>query len=78
MLEFVADFDPHKLAITLQQITQWFGYDVILTCEVVPRDRLHKTEQCREEPDPSPSLDVIASVQHIKQQVERVTQSIAN
>ena len=65
---------------------QWFGYDVIVTCEVVTRDRLHEMEQCREEPNPSPCLDVTgnnfetptASVQHIEQQVERVTQSTVN
>ena len=56
--EFASDFDPHKIAITLQQITQWFGYDVIVNCEVVTKDILHEIEQCREEPDPSPSLDI--------------------
>ena len=25
VLEFATDFDPHKIAMTLQQITQWFG-----------------------------------------------------
>ena len=72
--------------MTLQQITQWFCYDVIVTCEVVTRYRLHEIEQCREEPDLSPSLNITgknfetptASVQHIKQQLEKVTQSIVN
>ena len=41
--------------MTLQQITQWFGYDVIVNFEVVTRDRLHEIEQCRDEPDPSPT-----------------------
>ena len=58
MLEFASDFDPHKIAMTLQQITQWFGYDVIVNCEVVTRDRLHEIEECREEPNSSPSLDI--------------------
>ena len=34
------------------------GYDVIIICEVVTRDRLHETEHGREEPNPSPSLDM--------------------
>ena len=79
VLEFATDFDPYKIAMTLQQITQWFGYDAILNCEVVTRDRLHEIEQCGEEPDPSLSLDITGKnfetptspVQHIEQ-VERV------
>ena len=70
----------------LQQIIQWFGYDVVITCEVVTKDKLNSIEQSRGEPNPSPSLDVtgknsetpIASVQKIEQQVQRVTQNIAN
>ena len=50
LLEFATDFDLHKITMTLQQITQWFGYDVIVNCEVVTRDKLHEIEQCREEP----------------------------
>ena len=42
----------------LQQITQWFGYEVVITCEVVTKDRLNEIEQSKEEPNPSPSLDV--------------------
>ena len=61
---------------------QWFSCDVIITCEVVTRDKVHDIEQEREEPNPSPSSDVTgknfetptASVQ----QVERVTQCIVN
>ena len=86
MLEFLTDFDLHRIAMNLQQIIQWFGHDVIITCEVVTRDRLHEIEQGKEEPNPSPSLDVTgknsetptASVQQIEQQEERVTQSIVN
>ena len=77
MLEFSTDFELHKIAMNLQQIKQWFGYDKISTCEVVTRDRLHEIEQGRGEPNPSPSLDVTgkifatptASVQQIEQQV---------
>ena len=58
VLEFPTDFELHKIAMNLQQIMQWFGYDVIITCKVVTRDRLHKIEQGREEPNPSCSLDV--------------------
>ena len=65
---------------------QWFGYDVIITCEVVTKDRLHEIEQGRDEPNPSPSLDITgkkfethtASVQQIEQQVQRVTQNIVD
>ena len=79
VLEFATDFDPQKIAIALQQITQWFGYDVVVNCEVVTKDRLHEIEQCRDEPDPSPTLDITgknfetqtSSVQHIEQQVEK-------
>ena len=70
----------------LQQIMQWFGYDVLITCEVVTKDKLNDIEESREEPNPSPSLDVTGkhfetptvSVQQIEQQVQRVTQNIAN
>ena len=81
VLKFSTDFDLHRIAMTLQQIIEMFGNDVIITCEVVTRDRLHEIEQGREEPNPSPSLDVTrknfepptASVQQIEQRVERVT-----
>ena len=79
VLEFATEFDLHKIAMTLQKITQWFGYDVIINCEVVTRDKLHEIE-CGEGPNQSPSLDITgknfetptSSVQHIEQQVERV------
>ena len=58
VLQFSTDFDLHKIVMNLQQIMQWFGYDVIITCKVVTWDRLHEIEQGREEPNPSPSLDV--------------------
>ena len=58
VLEFMTDFKLHKIAMKLQQITQWFGYDVIITCEVVTKDRLHEIEQGTEVPNASPSLDV--------------------
>ena len=70
----------------LQQIMQWFGYDVVVTYEVVTKDKLNEIEQHREEPNPSPSLDVTGknfetatvSAQQIGQQVERVTQNVSN
>ena len=58
MLEFSTEFELHKIAMDLQQITQWFGYEAVITCEVVTKDRLNETEQSKEEPNPSPSLDV--------------------
>ena len=86
MLEFSTDYELHKIAMNLQQIMQWFGYNVIITCKVVTKDRLHEIEQGKEEPNPSPSLDVTgknfethtASVQQIEQQVQRVTQNIVD
>ena len=56
MLGLTTNFDLHKIAMPLQEITQWFGNDVIINYEVVTRDRLHEIEQCREEPDPSPKF----------------------
>ena len=38
----------------LQQITQWFGYDVMATCDVVTKDKLNVIEQGREEPNSPP------------------------
>ena len=58
MLEFPTDFELCKIALDLQQIIQWFGYDVVITSEVVTKDKLNEIEQGREEPNPSPSLDV--------------------
>ena len=40
----------------LQQITQWFGYDLVITCEMVTNDKLHGTEWNRVESNPSPSF----------------------
>ena len=53
VLEFPTDFDLHKIAMNLQHIMQWFGYDVIITCEAVTRDSLNEKEQGREVPNPS-------------------------
>ena len=85
-LEFPTEFEPCKIALDLQQNMQRFGYDIVMTCEVVTKDKLNEIEQGREEPNPSPSLDVTektfetptVSAQQIEQQVERVTQNIAN
>ena len=38
VLEFPTQFELHKIAMDLQQTTQWFGYDVVITCEVVTKD----------------------------------------
>ena len=86
MLEFPTEFDLCKIALDFQQITQWFGYDVVITFEVVTKDKLNEIEWGREEPNPSPSLDITGknvetatfSTQQIEQWVERVTQNIAN
>ena len=58
MLEFPTGFKLHKIALDLEQIMQWFSYGVRMTCEVVTKDKLIEIEQSREEPNPSPSLDV--------------------
>ena len=58
MLEFLTEFELCKIAIDLQQIMQWFGYDVVIACDVVTKDRLNAIEESREESNPSPSLDV--------------------
>ena len=86
VIEFSMEFELHKIAIDLQQIFQWFGYDVVITCEVVSKDKLNDIEQGREEPNPPPSLDITGkkfetatvSAQQIDQQVERATQSITD
>ena len=46
----------------LQQITQWFGYDVVITCEVVTKDQLNDIEKGKEEPQLSSSLDVTGKI----------------
>ena len=74
VLAFPTEFELCKIAMDLQQIMQWFGYDVVITCKVVAQDRLNEIEQDREEPNQSPSLDVTgknfetptASAQQIK------------
>ena len=58
VLVFPTDFDLYRITMNLQQIIQWFSCNVIITCEVVTRDKLHELEQERGEPKPSPSLDV--------------------
>ena len=53
MLEFPPNFNYVK-----QQWMQWFGYDVVIICKVVTKDKLNEIEQSRKKPNPSPSLDV--------------------
>ena len=36
--------------MNLQQIMQWIAYDVIFTCEVVTKDRLHEIEESGRNP----------------------------
>ena len=72
--------------MNLQQIMQWFGYDAVITCEVVTKDKMNEIKQGKEEPQLSPSSDVTGknfktpttSVQQIEQEVQRVTQNTAN
>ena len=87
VLEFPTKFELYKIAVDLQQMMQWFGYDVVITCEVVTMDKLNEIEQGREEPNPSPSLDITGknfkthtvSAQQIEQQVETMApQNIVN
>ena len=58
VLEFWTEFELHKIAVDLQQIMQWFGYEVVIICEVISKTMLNYIEQGREEPNPTPSLDV--------------------
>ena len=62
MTEFPTEFELHKIEVDLQQIMQWFGYDVLITCEVVTKDKLNDTEQGMEEPNPLLSLDVMGKI----------------
>ena len=50
MLEFSTEFELYKIGVDLQQISQWFGYDVVITCEVVSKDKLEDVGYGREEP----------------------------
>ena len=79
VLEFSTKFELHKITLNLQQIMQWFGYDVIITCDVVTKDKLNEIEQVKEEPQPSVILHATekkfttptTSVQQIEQEVQR-------
>ena len=62
MLEFSTEFGLCKIAVDLQQIMQWFGYDVVIMSEVVTKDKLNEMEQGREEPNPSPHLDITGNI----------------
>ena len=44
--------------MNLQQITQWFVYDVVITHEVVTKDKLNEIKQVKEEPQLSSSFNV--------------------
>ena len=56
------EFELHKIAVDLQQISQWFGYDVVITCEVVSKDKLDNVGHGREEPRLPPSLDIMGKI----------------
>ena len=58
VLEFSVEFQLNKKAVDFQQILQWFSYDVVITCDVVPEDKLGNIGHGREEPDPCPSLNI--------------------
>ena len=76
----------HRIAVDLQQISQWFGYDILITCEVVTKGKLNGIEQGMEESNLPSSFDIMGknfkiptlSAQQIEQQVERATQHITN
>ena len=86
VLEFSAAFELNKIAVYFQQISLWFRYDMLITCEMVSEDKLGYIWYGREEPNPHPSLDITgqhvenptASAHQIEQQVERATQSITD
>ena len=59
VLEFSTEFELHKIEVNLQQILQWFGYNVVVTCEVVTKDKLNDIEQGREKPNLPPSMDIM-------------------
>ena len=40
VLEISMEFELSKRVIDLQKISQWFSCDVVLTCVVVPEDKL--------------------------------------
>ena len=40
VLEFSAEFVLSKITIDLQKISWWFSYDIVVTCDVVPKDKL--------------------------------------
>ena len=52
VLEFLTEFELHKVVVDLQQISQWFGYDVVIIYEVVTKDKLNDNEQGRVETNP--------------------------
>ena len=39
VLEFSTEFELPKIAVDLQHILLWFGYDIVITCEVVTKDK---------------------------------------
>ena len=42
LLEFPVAMELCEIATDLQLIMQWFGYDAVITCEVVTKDKLNK------------------------------------
>ena len=56
VLEFSTECELHKIAVDLWQISQWFGYDVVITCEVVSEDKLDDVGHGREQPSLPPQF----------------------
>ena len=47
VLEFPTEFELHRIAVDVQLIMQWFGYDAV-RCVVVTKDKLNEIAQGRE------------------------------
>ena len=65
-----------KIVMDLQKISQWFSYDVVITCMIVPEDKLRDIGHCQEGPSPHLGLDITGSAHQIYQKLERATQDI--
>ena len=87
VVEFSADFGLQTIVVDLQQTSQWFGYDVMITCETVTKDKLNDIEQGKGGTQPAPPQfgyhrkkfkSPTVSAQQIERQVQKATQSITN
>ena len=50
VLEISTEFELHKIAVDQQQISQLFVYGIVITCDVVTKEKLNDIEQGREKP----------------------------